>query len=245
MKLKTFFYLVACAASMHVSAGVVTHEFNNGDDLSAWQTDRCAPASFAISNNELVLGIDGAEVTKCDADPFFSTQGMKLNTGMSDYLGIDMFIDGTNWTADGRYGGIWGVAYDASDAISYYPILEYFVTNGVGSLQAWDGDNGWVDIGFRGAALDSFNNLAFSISGGVISYLVNGNNVFTTSNGGHSYFGEVILNAKNAGTSYNVRYDNLTYNTPASVPEPATIAILGAGLLFVGAARKRRQTTAK
>lgn len=237
MNLKTLFALAVSVAAFNAQAALITHEFNNGDDLSGWSTDRCAPQSFSIVDNELVMAIDGASQNSCGTG-FYETQGMKLDIGMSTILSIDMYVDSANWLTDERFAGIWGVAYDSADVISYYPILEYFVSNGSGSIHAWDDINGWADVGAGLITPDAFNNFAFNISGGMIHYMINGQNAFTASFGGHSYFGEVILNAKNDGNSFNVRYDNLAYG----VPEPASLAILSAGLLLVGATTKRRKT---
>ncbi|WP_213999278.1 PEP-CTERM sorting domain-containing protein [Arsukibacterium sp.] len=241
--MKMALLLSTLCVSAYANAALTTYEFNNGDDLSNWTTDRCDPASFTIVDNELLMSIDGAEQAKCGVETFGQTQGMKLDTGMSTYLAIDMFLDSQHGLTDERLGGIWGVAYNPADAISYYPILESVVSDGVTGAQGYEGNlNTFFALDPSLLTLDSFNTFAYQITDGFINYLVNGNLVFTSTSDNHAYFGEVILNAKNDGNSFNVRYDNLTFGTMAvDVPEPASLAVMGAGLLLLAGATKRKR----
>ncbi|MBV2129079.1 PEP-CTERM sorting domain-containing protein [Arsukibacterium indicum] len=240
MKMKMALLLSTLCVSAYANAALTTYEFNNGDDLSGWTTDRCDPASFAIVGNELQMSIDGAEQGKCGGS-FYHTQGMKLDTGMSTYLAIDMFLDSQHGLTDERLGGIWGVAYSPADAISYYPIMESIVSGGVTGIQGWG--TSFFPLDSSLVTLDSFNTFAYQISDGFINFLINDNLVFTSTSDNHSYFGEVILNAKNDGNSFNVRYDNLTFGTLAvDVPEPASLAVMGAGLLLLAGATKRKRS---
>ncbi|RKF21558.1 PEP-CTERM sorting domain-containing protein [Alginatibacterium sediminis] len=210
------------------NAGLVTVEFNDGDSLSDWTVDRAAPAGFEIVNNELVMSIDG---TSSDSS-FHKTKGMKLDIGRADYLAIDIMIDSA-WEGVNRFGGIWATAFNLLGGISGWPILEF---QGDDGIQAWD-NNGWhaTDASYNP---DEFNNFAFQINDFGVEYLVNGNVIYTDPNDIYqtAYFGNVILNAKDAGFEYNVRYDNLSYRT---VPEPTTLAIFGLALLGLTVKRKR------
>ena len=217
--MKKLISVTALGLSMSMGAahaGIVTHTFDDGSDLSAFSPDRSAPAGFEIVNNELVMSIDG------DAQPseaFRQTQGMGFGLDAANYVAIDMYIDG-DWTDEQRYAGLWGVGRDDLDQISAYPILEYQLGSMGGDIHIWD--NAWVDTSAL-FTLNAFNTFAMQVVGGGIDYFLNGNLVYSERTSGTTSFSKLILNAKNEGTDFVVRYDNLVYGT---VSEPGIWALL-------------------
>ncbi len=225
---------IVLSVSSYVNASLITTTFDNGDSLNNWSVDRAAPSSFDIVNNELVMNIAGP------LNPnggFYDTQGMKLDIGESTFMSIDMFIDSA-WSNDERYGGFWSTAYDGTDAISAYPILEFQGGNG-GSVAAYDSNIGWAHFSSL-FNFDAFNTFAFEITGSGVEYFINGTSVYTDSVSDVSYFGEVILNAKYEGSDFAVRYDNLTYGS-VDVPEPSTLAIFALGIMGLASRRVKKQ----
>lgn len=241
MKLTSLTAILITIASTNVAnAAIVTNTFDNGTDLSSWETDRCAPDSFEVSNNELVLSVE--DDSAClDQGAFYHTQGMKLDIGQSTMLSIDMFVDGS-WTDALRFGGLWGVSYDSSDSIDGYPILEFQVPDltvaSNGNFEAWD-NSGWTSTAQNVVNVNDWNTLMFSLSGTTTEYYINGNLVHSYDNGDTQYFGEVILNAFNDGAGYSVRYDNLVYGT-AEVNAPATIGLMMAALGGIALRRRKK-----
>jgi hypothetical protein len=216
-------------------ASLMTMSFNNGDSLADFTVDRGAPAGFQIINNELVMNIDGS--TSSGGGSFADTQGMKLDTTGSNFVSIDLFID-SDWTNSERFAGFWGVGMNDSDVISNYPILE-FQGAGVNFPDAgvviYNSAEAWVDV-VTLFNLDAFNTLSFQAINNGVQYFVNGTMVYSETTSGTTSFGEVILNAKNDGNSFDVRYDNLTYGV---VSEPAAVALLGLGMLVMGLRRRK------
>jgi hypothetical protein len=215
-------------------AGLISKTFDNGDSLADFTVDRAAPAGFQIVDNELVMSIDGATFGT-GGGAFFDTQGMDLDTPGANFISIDMFID-SSWTNQERFAGFWGVGINDSDDISSYPILEF---QGAGvnfpdaGLAIWDG--AWVNIATL-FNVDAFNTLAFQAVNNGVQYFINGTMVYSETISGTTSFEEVILNAKNDGNSFEVRYDNLTYGV---VSEPAAVALLGFGMLVMCIRRRK------
>lgn len=236
--------LFTAIVPLSASASLVTHTFDTGTDLSSWTTDRCAPEGFSTNNNELVMTL--ASDSAClDQDGFYHTQGMKLDIGQSTFLSVDMFVD-SSWSDAGRFGGIWGVAYNDTGTISDYPILEFQIP---GMTSANDGmfdafvssEGGWADLPGTAFNLDDWNTLSFAINNGTMDYFINDTLVLSNANSGSEYMGEVILNAFNAGNGYDVRYDNLQYGTQdVDVPAPGAGALLAMGLAMLFIRRRRK-----
>jgi hypothetical protein len=82
----------------------------------------------------------------------------------------------------------------------------------------------------------------------LIGHLVGGGTVTTTlatdtlwSTNALSGFGNLLSVDFKGYTTYAVAFDNLVINAPASVPEPASLALAGLALAGVGAAARRKR----
>jgi hypothetical protein len=237
LKLTTLFAFALTTSA--ANAGLVTLEFNNGDSLTNWTVDRAAPAGFQILNNELVMTIDGNNHPDSRGG-FYDTKGMQLDIGNANYLSVDMFIPNA-WDGSERYGGLWGIGQDGNGNTSGWPILEFQgpKAGNAAGINTWD-NSGWSNNISTLFNYDAFNTLELAITGSGVEYSLNGNLLYTDTSGDVQSLGGVILNAKNEGSSFKVRYDNLTYGT---VPEPGTLAMLGLGLAGLGWSRRRSART--
>jgi len=136
--------------------------------------------------------------------------------------------------------GLWGTAFNVSNAISFFPILEFSSANSAAKFQAWDGAN-LVSMGLpTGFAYDSWYTLSISLNGANWDYKV-GDLSMSVADINSIYIGNTILQGHNTqtGVTYDIYWDNLT-----AVPEPGTYGMVLAGLGVVAFAIRRRRSTA-
>jgi hypothetical protein len=231
MNINTIKSLVACAAltaSGMANSALITYEFNDGDSLADWHSDRSAPVGFSIINNEIVMEVGDIDPTDTQSS-FYDTQGMSLDLGEANYVSIDMYVDTATWGSTGRFGGFWGVGYDSADIISAYPIMEY--QNGEAYVWNSVSPGAWTE--YTGIFINNdYNTFALELTSAGIEYSINGTTLYTDTTSDVDYLGSLILNAQWTGTDYSVRYDNLTYGS-VDVPAPAALTLIALGLFGI------------
>jgi hypothetical protein len=217
----------------------------NSQAAGTWYTDRYAPAGFTapvsfMGDNRLKQTISSADAQTVP-NQFYNTQGRKydLDAGTNS-MSIDLFIP-TAWGTNGERGaGFWGTAFDGTNNISAYPIIEFTsntAADGSGArFRAYNVNDGtWNSLGLpTGFTYDQFYKLNISLSGTNVNYSV-GDKSWAVDSGGSLSISNVILQGYNtqAGRDYDIYWDNFQ-----AVPEPSSIAAIGLGVLAI--ARRRR-----
>ena len=215
-----------------------------------WYTDRYAPAGFTspvsfLGDNRLQETISSADSANnrpsAYSGSFYNTQGRKydLNPEVSQ-MSIDLYIP-SDWQTNGqRNAGFWGTAFDNSNNVADYPIIEFASKSdydGSGArFRGWDDANGWIDMGLpTGFTYDKFYTLNITLTGTTFNYSVGDANLSVAANGATS-IGNVILQGYNttSGRDYTINWDNFN-----AVPEPASFAALGVGALALVRRRKK------
>jgi len=162
---------------------------------------------------------------------------------------IDLYVP-NDWATTGRrMAGFWGTAFDAGDAVSAYPIIEFTSSSdgsGLPRFRGWNDAAGWVDMGLpTGFTYDAWYTLEIELVGSSFVYTV-GDLTLAVSALGSARLGNVILQGHNtsSGVTYDIYWDNfvaaqmtmavdncdpapvVTYSdveTPGSCPQEKTI----------------------
>lgn len=215
---------------------LLNEHFNSSPALSstnvdgAWYPDRYPPAAFTSavlgSENVLKIHIDGvndglANRPAAYQSTFYNTQGRKFNQcgKCVTVLKGDLYIP-ADWASNKRRSDMWATAYNASNNVSYYPIIGFRNPDGVSpGIYYWDDINSvWINSGVS-ITYNSWYNLQSRLVGLNVQYLVNNVVVGTLPSNGSTYYGDIIMQAYNfndpslgasqSSDSYDAYWDNV------------------------------------
>jgi len=192
-----------------------------------WYKDRYNPSGFVSQVNfggdlRLKESISASDFQGYPS--FYSTQGRGYDLmPNTSYAEIQLYIPSGWATTNKRMAGFWGVATDASNAVSAYPIVEFTSDGGVPRFRVWESGTGvWVDLGLPGGfAYDSWITLSMKLLATGEFELRAGSLLYTTISSapdasiklksiilqGHNY----DPNVPGQGVSYDIYWDNLGY----------------------------------
>lgn len=225
-----------CTAVVDLSQ-TVTNDFSGPVTLSptqspnTWYVDRYAPAGFASGavpgGTGLVHSINAADCETCRppsyVSAFYNTQGRKYDTFDAKSMSIDLYVPGAWATTGRRMAGFWGTGFDAGNAISLYPIIEFTSDTATPRFRAYN--NGvWIDLGLpTGFVYDAWYTLTMELDGSNVIYTV-GDLTTTIPALGTVKIDNVILQGHNniPGVTYDIYWDNFSYGFNAFATDNCT-----------------------
>jgi len=228
-----FFALLLGVAPVIAQCTVYSNDFSSDPPLSnaqvpgVWFPDRYPPAAFVSDAGRLKISISAADGSQSrpsgQTGLFYNTQGRQYQLPGTEVtvLKADLFIP-ADWATKFRRSDLWGIAYNAGNAISFYPIIGFRnLTGNTPNLFYWNGAAN-VNLG-PPAAYNTSYTLEVRLGGSDFKYYINGNLVATVSANGSTYIGGIIMQAYNFNdpalaasydpgpdNSYNAFWDNLS-----------------------------------
>jgi hypothetical protein len=225
----------ACASGAVVLPAV--QDFSTNPTIGAtqapgvWYTDRYAPFGFSSAvfdgSPRLKHSIDASACSPCRppgfTSPFYDTQGRKYDTPGAQSMTIDLYVPASWATTGRRMAGFWGTGFNALNAVSGFPIIEFTSGpdgSGVPRFRGWDStvlpSGAWVDMGLpTGFTYNRWYTLKIDLVAGNWVYRVGDLNL-SVSAGTSVQIANVILQGHNntAGVTYDIYWDNFATNHP-------------------------------
>ncbi len=186
---KQFLFLIALlfvALGSWAQNSYLNETFNTSPVLSPtkWYVDRYAPAAFDTYNiggeNALRISINGTNDGLANRpngynNGFYNTQGRKIDqNGLNATVLKGSLYLPADWATNHRRSDMWATAFDASNAVSLFPIIGFRNVDGLTPTFSYYNNGTWVNFATP-STYDVWYNFEMRLVGSNIEYYMNGN----------------------------------------------------------------------